>query len=148
MLSTIAEAGREESVSSEYVCSLLDCWLSAILAADCKNNNTQIPSSPEEAQDKTLDWLYSLPSSSSSSSAPRGKTARNPGEGEDLDGGVRGGGDAAAGEESKEGGGSTYTIHGTSSLTSSYEGGLVTSGVNTPEKVCWVTLEVARGSIE
>eukprot|EP00903_Cladosiphon_okamuranus_P010988 g10377.t1 len=98
-----------------------------------------IPSSPEEVQDKTLDWLYSLPSpsSSSSSSAAKGNTpnARNPWAGKDLDEGVRAGGDAAACKERKEGGESAYTNHGTSSLTSSYEGGLVTSGVNTPEKI-------------
>ena len=86
----------------------------------------QIPSSPEEVQDKTLDWLFSLPAASSSSSSPstsEGNTAGNPGGSNDVD-------------ESEEGGESTRTIHGTSSLTSSYEGGLVTSGVNTPEKVC------------
>lgn len=77
-----------------------------------------MPSSPEEVQDKTLDWLFSLPSSSST---PKGS------------------------EESKEGAESTYTNHGTSSLTSSYEGGLVTSGVNTPEKVCPLSYSAVVG---
>lgn len=36
-------------------------------------------------------------------------------------------------------GGGPSNAYGSSSLTSSYEGGLVTSGVNTPEKVRWRT---------
>eukprot|EP00752_Nemacystus_decipiens_P004125 g3774.t1 len=81
-----------------------------------------IPSSPEEVQDKTLDWLFSLPSSSSSSSTPKRNTDRTVGGGKDV-------------KESEEGGQPISTNHGASSLTSSYEGGLVTSGVNTPEKI-------------
>jgi len=89
----------------------------------------QIPSSPEEIQDKTLDWLFSLPPLSSplpSSPALDEETTAAAGEGT---------GAAAVGE-----GGNAIesSSSSSSSLTRDYEGGLVTSGVNTPEKVSGV----------
>ncbi|CAN0454479.1 unnamed protein product, partial [Hapterophycus canaliculatus] len=96
-----------------------------------------IPSSAEEVEDKTLDWLFGLPSSSSSSSSPapgkkqatvfaEGKQGGAAQVGVSVGGGERGGHGAGC---------QANTVPGSSYLTSSYEGGLMTSNLNTPEKV-------------
>ncbi|CAN0147427.1 unnamed protein product [Ectocarpus sp. 4 AP-2014] len=95
-----------------------------------------IPSSPEEVQDKTLDWLYSLPPAlQAGQEGAVGGVEERGAAGEEAVSAA-----AIVKEEEKEAGrrgsGTSNRCGGSSlSLTSSYEGGLVTSGLNSPEKV-------------
>lgn len=95
----------------------------------------QIPSSAEEVEDKTLDWLFGLPSSSASSTAmvENKKAAVAEKQGENA----RGSSVSVDSEEPErhDQGYQANTVPGSSYLTSSYEGGLMTSNLNTPEKV-------------
>ncbi|CAN0442727.1 unnamed protein product [Pylaiella littoralis] len=105
-----------------------------------------IPSSPEEVEDKTLDWLFGLPASTSTAVSGNNVVAnkeKNTVEGVAGDdaGGVvvasiiaEAGGKASGHAGAVAAGEGAFNACGSPSLTSSYEGGLVTSGVNTPEK--------------